>query len=248
MLPPVTRNVHSPHASLSKPSGSARQISRSRSIAGFESSYMRGCAIGSSLTSFLVGRNPPSISGSILHATDAIAPRHIRWLSNRFGAEAHRAFAGLIDVGNVEIDRSRHRGIGKIAVSKEQMRVADFSLGVEFPLSIRRGIVRHLGAESILDEIYEVELRIQIGRDGREAGLNMFVGVVHGVDLLDVITRDSEHGAKSSVNSPRRGASWREILPARDGRDGRARSGLAQSALRRISRDDSRCDLRRRCW
>src|SRR6267154_1950478 len=216
MLPPVTRNVHSPHASFSKTSGSARsvsryprfskrrrgarQISRSRSIAGFESSYMRGCAIGSSLTSFLVGRNPPSISGSILHATDAIAPRHIRWLSNRFGAEAHRAFASLIDIRNVEIDRSRHRGIGKIAVAKEQMRIADLGLGVEFPLSIRRGIVRHLGAESILDKICKVELRIQIRRDGREAGLNMFVGVVHGVDLLDVITRDSERVAKSSIN------------------------------------------------
>src|SRR6266550_5774993 len=104
MLPPVTRNVHSPHASFSKTSGSVRQISRSRSIAGFESSYMRGCAINSSLTSFLVGRNPPSISGSILHATNAIAPGHIGRLSDRLGAEAHRAFASLIEIRNVEID------------------------------------------------------------------------------------------------------------------------------------------------
>src|SRR5262245_46564283 len=45
MLPPVTRNVHSPHASFSNASGSARQIARNRRIAGFESSYMRGCAM-----------------------------------------------------------------------------------------------------------------------------------------------------------------------------------------------------------
>src|SRR5271166_5688403 len=45
MLPPVTRKVHSPHASFSKASGKARQISRSRFSAGLESSYMRGCAM-----------------------------------------------------------------------------------------------------------------------------------------------------------------------------------------------------------
>ena len=66
--------------------------------------------------------------------------------------------------------------------------------------------------------------------------------------LTIVITKNSERGAKSSVNSPPRGASWREILLARDGRDGRARLVHAQAAPRRISRDDSRCDLRRRCW
>src|ERR1700676_74162 len=118
MLPPVTRNVHSPHASFSKTSGSARQISRSRSIAGFESSYMRGCVIGSSLTSFLVGRNPPCVARGVLHASDAIAPGHIGRLSKSFGAKLDCAFAGRIDIGNVDVDRSRHRGIGKIAVAE----------------------------------------------------------------------------------------------------------------------------------
>src|SRR5580704_7769671 len=51
MLPPITRNVHSPHASFSKASGSARQTPRSRFIAGLESSYIRGCAISESLNS-----------------------------------------------------------------------------------------------------------------------------------------------------------------------------------------------------
>src|SRR5580700_9711194 len=45
MLPPVTPKVHSPHASFSKASGSARQTSRSRFSAGFESSYIRGCGM-----------------------------------------------------------------------------------------------------------------------------------------------------------------------------------------------------------
>src|ERR1700675_4844138 len=86
MLPPVTRNVHSPHASFSKTSGNARQISRNFFIAGFESSYMRGCAIAR-LAHFLwvaihqvlpdVSFTPPTRSPQVMSAGSLIglAPR-----------------------------------------------------------------------------------------------------------------------------------------------------------------------------
>src|SRR5262245_3209162 len=48
MLPPVTRNVHSPHASFSNAWGKARHTSRRRFIARLESSYIRGCAMSES--------------------------------------------------------------------------------------------------------------------------------------------------------------------------------------------------------
>src|SRR6266446_1579327 len=72
MLPPMTRNVHSPHASFSKTPGNARQISRNRLIAGFESSYMRGCAIGC-FAHLLLGGNQPRVARGT-HAPDAIRP------------------------------------------------------------------------------------------------------------------------------------------------------------------------------
>src|SRR5215472_12970284 len=61
MAPPVTRNVHSPHASFSKASGSARQSSRSRWIAGSESSYIRGCAMVGSIRSGPSGGQAPVV-------------------------------------------------------------------------------------------------------------------------------------------------------------------------------------------
>src|SRR5713101_7784038 len=159
--------------------------------------------------SLLIGRNPPSVAGGILDAADSIAPRHIGRLSKSLGANANRAFVSRVNIGNVEIDRGRHRRIGKIAVAKQHMRAADYRLGVELPLCIGRWSMRHLGAESILEKVHEVRLRIQVRRDCRVTGLNMFVGVVHGLLLLDdhfeccyagiVIPRNSERAAKSSV-------------------------------------------------
>src|SRR5690348_1243379 len=58
MLPPVTRNVHSPQASFSNTSGSARQRVRSRWIAGSASSYMRGCDMSISPTRALPAAFP----------------------------------------------------------------------------------------------------------------------------------------------------------------------------------------------
>jgi len=111
----------------------------------------------------LVGRNPPGVAGRIFHAADAIAPGHVGRLSNRLCAEAHRAFVGRIDVGDVDINRGRHRRIGEIAVAEQHMSAADCSFGVKLTLSIGRRSMRHLGAESILEKVAKVGLRIQVG-------------------------------------------------------------------------------------
>src|SRR5690242_13276784 len=104
MLPPVTRKVHSPHASFSKASGKARQISRSLAIVGFESSYIRGCAMGMTRL-FLMGRDPPGVARGILDAADAIAPGHVGWLSYCLGAKTQRALVGRVRIGNINVDR-----------------------------------------------------------------------------------------------------------------------------------------------
>jgi hypothetical protein len=52
----------------------------------FEMSALRRRCARASVRSLLICRNPPRVAGGILNASDAVAPGHIGWLSDRLGA------------------------------------------------------------------------------------------------------------------------------------------------------------------
>ena len=52
---------------------------------------------------------------------------------------------------------------------------------MELPLGIGSRSMRHLCAESILEEICKIEPRVKIRRDCRVAGLNVLVRGAHGL-------------------------------------------------------------------
>jgi hypothetical protein len=119
------------------------------SMAYFDSNRhrYRGCATGYLLR---ICCNPPAVAGGILNASDAIAPSHVIGLSNRLGPKTHSECVSRIDIGNVDTDRGCHRGIGKVAIAKQHMCVADFGFGIRLPLGIGRRSMRHFCAERIL--------------------------------------------------------------------------------------------------
>src|ERR1700730_11753164 len=110
-------------------------------------------------------RDVPDVSVRILDARAALLVGLVRWLGNRSGACRDRTLRRRVNVLHIYVNRRLSSArMRRFADFQHDYRVANFRLDVK-PMVADREAFQFLGAESLLQQVWQIEAPVEIGAD-----------------------------------------------------------------------------------